>query len=246
MEFFQMAQNQNNEFNNLQCIWMKSNFIQYKLCDKNFNCDDCLFDKVMQNARVNAGDLETDKRAIVNILDDKLEQLNSITCNDGYKYLKNNIVLKNLFGNTYYMGLSPLAKIMLDEASGFNYCKDGQPIQTHYPIVQFFANWGSVKVHSPLNFYCLGRLKQEIKSQHADDWFLLMEVMPEELEYAEISKEDFSINVKEVEKILLNAKNEFSNIGPTLNDGGQVETHLNKVLGKDLYYNILEHIFFSK
>lgn len=241
-----MAQNQNSEFNNLQCIWMKSNFIQYKLCDKNFNCENCLFDKVMQNAKVNAEDLESDNKAIVNVIDDKLEQLSKITYTDGQKYLRNNIVLKNLFGNTYYMGLSPLAKIMLDEAAGFNYCKDGQPIQEHSPIMQFFADWGSIKVHSPLNFYCLGRLKQEIKSNNADEWFLLMEAYPQELENAFISREDFVINVKEVEKILLNAKSEFAHLGTTLNDGGQLISNLNKVLGKDIYYNILEHIFFSK
>ncbi len=39
------------EYDSMQCIWMQSNIIKYKLCDFNFDCDNCLFDKVMRNRK---------------------------------------------------------------------------------------------------------------------------------------------------------------------------------------------------
>jgi len=32
-----------------QCVWMTSGVISYKLCTRNYRCEDCLFDKVMRN-----------------------------------------------------------------------------------------------------------------------------------------------------------------------------------------------------
>jgi len=39
------------EYDSMQCIWMQSNVVRYKLCDHHFDCDACLFDKVMRNKK---------------------------------------------------------------------------------------------------------------------------------------------------------------------------------------------------
>lgn len=37
----------NNIYENIKCIWMASDVVSYKLCDKEFDCENCQFNKVM-------------------------------------------------------------------------------------------------------------------------------------------------------------------------------------------------------
>ncbi len=32
-----------------KCVWMKTGLVSYKLCDKNYHCDACPFDRAMRN-----------------------------------------------------------------------------------------------------------------------------------------------------------------------------------------------------
>ncbi len=33
-----------------ECVWMKARVVNFKLCDKAYDCDDCAFDKAMRAA----------------------------------------------------------------------------------------------------------------------------------------------------------------------------------------------------
>ena len=39
----------NTYYESMKCIWMASQVVEYKLCDNNFDCENCPFDKVMRN-----------------------------------------------------------------------------------------------------------------------------------------------------------------------------------------------------
>ena len=41
-----MTENQRyKNFDDIKCLWMECNAVDYKLCDKNFECEDCEFDR---------------------------------------------------------------------------------------------------------------------------------------------------------------------------------------------------------
>ena len=50
-----MKTNNNNlsgSSNDLKCIWMTSQQVAYKLCDKEFDCENCEFDKIFRNRSI--------------------------------------------------------------------------------------------------------------------------------------------------------------------------------------------------
>lgn len=233
-------------YDSLQCLWMSSGMVTYRLCDKKFNCENCLFDKVMRNQKIELKELSTYEKP-QGIINDKLEALEELTFSPNYIYLKNNLILKNLFGNTYYMGISPLASTILDCTTGFNYCKDGVPVQTNFPILQFHGEWGSLKVAAPLNFYCLGRLKQEINSENINDWFLLVEIYPSEIESSILTESEYIEEIHSTKEILSTVYGEFhQSVGVTMNDGGVFVQNLSHALDNRQYYKLLKALFSHK
>jgi len=38
--------------NGMKCVWMTAGIISYKLCSRNFFCEDCVFDRVMHNETI--------------------------------------------------------------------------------------------------------------------------------------------------------------------------------------------------
>lgn len=230
----------NNAFDNLKCIWMDS-LIKYKLCDKHFDCDSCLFDKVMRNVKLEMEDLELDSS--LNIIDQKIKRLNELEFSHNFIYLKNNLVIKNLFGSTYYLGISPLAYTILDQCTGFNCCKDGTPVHLNSPIAQFLGKWGTYKLSSPLNFYCLGRLKQEIQNNISNEWFLLIEANPADIETAIISITEYNAKLKEVEKFLVETNKDIQSTHTVINNKGTEITRLCQLLNDELYLKLLNILF---
>ena len=229
-----------NIFDNLKCIWMDS-LIKYKLCDKHFECDNCLFDKVMRNVKLELEDIESDSST--NIIAQKLKRLSELEFSHNFIYLKNNLIVKNLFGNTYYLGISPLAYTLLDHCTGFNCCKDGTPVQPHNPIAQFLGKWGTYKLLSPLNFYCLGRLKQEIQNSTPQEWFLLIEANPADIESAKISIAEYNLKSKEVELFLSQIDEDMRNTqSDNINKNAEI-SRLCQLLNDELYLKLLRILF---
>ncbi len=35
----------------LKCIWMECGYVEYKLCDRNYDCENCPFDKAIKKER---------------------------------------------------------------------------------------------------------------------------------------------------------------------------------------------------
>lgn len=231
----------NRKFESLKCIWMQNGLIQYKLCDKQFDCDQCIFDKVMRNVKLEISDF--DSGVTRNIIDQKIKDIQELKYSENIIYLKNNLILKNLFGNTYYMGISPLGYHILDHNPGFNYCKDGIPIQINNPVAQFFGDWGSYKLLSPLNFYSLGRLKQEIENTNMMEWFLLVETYPTEIETAKLSREEYYNQLNNAEIYLKNINSEYKVVGATMNDGGTEVIKLDSALNNAQYIDLLKTLF---
>ncbi|MDY0082451.1 MAG: hypothetical protein RBR74_04655, partial [Ignavibacteriaceae bacterium] len=61
-----------NRYEMLKCIWMTSGVIDYKLCDNNFDCENCPFDKVIRNL---SDEKDTKLGGIVNAFNSILNKL---------------------------------------------------------------------------------------------------------------------------------------------------------------------------
>lgn len=74
-----------NKYEMLKCIWMTSGVIDYKLCDNNFDCENCPFDKVIRNL---CDENETQFIGIVNDAKTIFNKLQSIKYDNNIIYLK--------------------------------------------------------------------------------------------------------------------------------------------------------------
>lgn len=237
--------NQSGKYNSLQCIWMDAGVVSYKMCGFNFDCENCLFDKVMRNDNFNnmRFNFESSSLKERDIIEQKIEAVKEAGTSKGNIYLKNNLMVKKLLGKTYYLGLTPLAYTMLENIAGFNYCRDNMIVKSGDPLVQFIGDWGSIKILSPLNFYCLGRLKQELNDLSSKEWFSIVELEQDELNKNEISEEKYLRNCSEINTVFNNYKSEFPDIGITLNDGGERLRYIYQVMGNSRYYSIIDKLF---
>jgi hypothetical protein len=241
-----MADNINKGENlSTKCIWMDAEIIKYKLCDRKFDCENCLFDKVMRNDNFESIRFHYEHSPLRenDLLEKKISAIKEARIPKGNIYLRNNIMVKKLLGKTYYLGLTPLAYNLLENAAGFNYCRDNILVKTGDPLVQFIGDWGSIKIPSPLNFYCLGRLKHELNDISSKEWFSLIELEPEIIQSEQISEEQYLSNCSAVETIFNRFKSDFPDIGTTLNDGGEKLRYLYQVIGAKRYYTVMEKLF---
>ena len=99
-----------------KCIWMKDGLVDYKLCDRIYDCENCLFDRIMRNDAPCDCQFPTAGTAgdSVKILERTVENIKAERFNKDLIYLNNNLVLKHFFTNTFYLGISPLVFNILD------------------------------------------------------------------------------------------------------------------------------------
>ncbi len=149
-----MPKNKHSEpanYDSMKCIWMSSNTVEYKLCDKNFDCDNCVFDKIMRN--INPGASITGSAAGndsgKNIIQRKIDMLKLINYSPGYCYLNNSVVLKKLFDKTYYLGLDKSVYLFLDNLKEYEFQSTGTGIKKGNTLLKLWGDWGR-QMCSPL------------------------------------------------------------------------------------------------
>lgn len=242
-----MSNNKGSEhvnYNSMKCIWMSSNTVEYKLCDKNFDCDNCVFDKIMRN--INPGDSETDSavnNSEPNIVRRKIDSLKSIQYSPGYIYLNNSIVLKKLFDKTYYLGLDKSAYLFLDNLKGYEFQSAGSGIKKGKSLLKLWGEWGETDVVSPINFLIVDKLKHNIGDLKVNSWLSLVDADPGEISQYELSEDDYSDNISNLENELLGFEDEFEFLGARLNDGGTKLRFLYQVTGIEKYNRFLNLLF---
>jgi len=132
---------------------------------------------------------------------------------------------------------------LIDQLSAYNYCRDNTDKKCGEPLVQFTGDWGSISVHSPLNFFCLGRLKPELNDFQLNSWFSLIETDESEIEVASVTEDFFNREKDEAIKLISNSRTYFPNVGTTLNDGGDKVKYLYQAIGQLNYYTLLKQLF---
>jgi hypothetical protein len=178
-----------------------------------------------------------------NLVSSVIERIKSTAHSKQLIYLKNNLILKKLFNDTYYLGINPVAYVLIDQISAYNYCRDNIDKKRGEPLVQFTGDWGSISVPSPLNFFCLGRLKPELNDFQLNSWFSLIETDESEINAASVTEDFFNNEKDSVIKLISSAQTYFPNVGTTLNDGGEKVKHLHQAIGQLNYYTLLKRLF---
>jgi hypothetical protein len=228
-----------NNYHALKCIWMASGLIEYKLCDKQFDCENCPFDRVIRNFSNEEENLNTGMPNIINII---LNKLRCIKYDEGIIYLKNNLIARQILPNTYYLGVNPILISFLDNVGIMMECGAGKNVLHGEPIIQFFGEWGTINLPAPMNFSIYDKVNNPADDPMIAKWIAIIGAIPQEISLGKLSKEGWndlhSRSLELVEEIKL----AYSKIGITMNDGGSQIKYFHQLIGKDKYIEILNLI----
>ncbi len=152
----------------LNCIWVEAGLVSYKLCDRNYECEDCPFDQVMRqkprpasdsisSGQGKSGDLKTGDTAapepdtflgvIRNIFDGPFSQKPP----EDRSYSHSHVWMKKLATNTYRIGIDHYAAGLLEGVGGVVLPQTGTLSVICNPCAWVLCGDGTIAVESPMN-----------------------------------------------------------------------------------------------
>ena len=236
------------DVDDLRCVWMTSEVVDYKLCDRRFDCEQCDFDKVMRNSARLADTAATlENEAEKSDMIDRL--LNGLMFEHHHKrsiYLTNNLVLDELADRTFRLSLSSLAGHFLDNAFSMIPCRRGDEIKKGQPCVTLSGAWGGVTVCSPIHFLYLDRAEDCIEHD-TSQWVIgIIQAEKNEIARESWSLQEWQQQIIELSRKLIQLKSEYPDAEPGISGGRAKMKYLYQRVGKERYVELLDFLFKQK
>ncbi len=152
----------------LNCIWAEAGLVSYKLCDRNYECDECPFDLVMrQKSGPASGSVSTGRnksktpKAVEDAIyrvDTLLDVIRRIFSGpfskkppDDRMYSRDHVWLKKVAADTYRIGVDHYAASLLEGVGSIVFPQTGTSSALNNPCAWIICGDGTVAVHSPMN-----------------------------------------------------------------------------------------------
>lgn len=224
-------------FDEIKCLWMKYGTIDYKICDNDFECENCDFDKhMLTKLKINGKFQEN----IENIFD--LGQYSVSFTHPNYHF-SNGLVAKNFLENNYYLGLEPYIVKFIDKNSSLKYSSLNNNVNKGEPVLNICNGWGKVNILSPFSFVFVEKLDMDNTFLNNFHWFTIIEAERYEVMDNSINKKSYFDKLFETKLYLINQIKTSKRLGVTMYDGGTFLEKWSDVLGKSTYRNLLEKLF---
>lgn len=224
------------KYENLKCIWMASQVIEYKLCDNKFDCENCMFDKVMKNLMSKQEAPLKEIGSIVDVVSDKLK---NIKYDDKIIYLKNNLVAKEICSNTFYLGINPILHSFFDTVSSITINDTMKSISAGQQIIQISGVWGTVSLSAPAKILIHDKVSNTNDNPLMNQWHAIIGIENRELLKGRLSREEWDNMHLRALSIVEEIKSEVPKVGDTMMDGGSQIKFLHQLVGIKKYIIIL-------
>ena len=228
-----------NKYEMLKCIWMTSGVIDYKLCDNNFDCENCSFDKVIRNL---SNEKNTQFNGIVNDANTIFKKLQSIKYDNNIIYLKNNLIVKEICANTYYLGINPILINFLDNVNSINIDECRKNISVGEQIIQINGDWGSVSISSPINFLIYNKVGDPADNPLKTEWFAIMGAIHQDVINSKLHQKEWEKMYAKALGTIAEIKTKVPKVGDTMMDGGSQIKFLHQLVGNKKYIDILNSL----
>jgi hypothetical protein len=232
----------NKSFQELKCIWMSSSIVEYKLCDKEFDCENCQFDKVIRNLAVDSKQQTSSGENPYLILDSLMKKVKNQVYEPKNIYLKSQLMVKHLFADTYYLGINPIILLFLDNINCVKDAGHQGYILKNQALFRVEGEWGYITFISPMNFTLLDKLNFSAKDILSNKWFAIISADQPEISGASISREHWYNSQVNSMNLLNDYKLNIPKIGATLMDGGVPVKNLNRFLGNSEYLKVISKL----
>ena len=236
--------NKDRSFETQKCIWMSNGLLDYKLCDRNFNCENCSLDIAMRNAAT-SDVLEKPDSGIRSMepefyIQHLLHRLSDVDYSPNFLNMKNQILARNVFSSSYYLGLTPLVNLLIDKDSQIDQVNNNQNINAGDELLCISGNWGRILIDSPIAFRMLGKINDSKITKN--NWFCLAEIDEQDIKESVLTEHSFKSVKFEIARIL-KQRDLSSIVGHTMNDGGTYLNRISDILGMEDFQVILKKLF---
>jgi len=228
-----------NNYEMMKCIWMASGIVEYKLCDNQFDCENCQFDKMIRNL---SNEKETKSPSTISVPNMILDKLRSIKYNDKIIYLKNDLIAREICPNTFYLGINPILISFLDTVSSMKVYASGKNIFIGQQVIQIFGKWGTISLSAPINFLIYDKFGDPINNPLNTQWFAIIGVVHQDISSNRIFEEEWDKMHDRAISIIEEVKSFIPKVGDTMLDGGTQIEFLHQLVGKKRYIDILHSL----
>lgn len=227
----------NTEYERLKCIWMSSGVVDYKICDYNFDCENCYFDKAMKNIL----NKHEDKNQIsANVIENLSNQVKNLKYDNKIIYLMNGLIAKNICADIFYLGLNPLMECFLDSNSIIEINENISKIVKGQSIIKIKGEWGSFSIISPINMLVYDKINNSVGKSIYPNWYLIIGDCEHEINNYKLTKIDWENSYQKVNSMIDEIRTNEPKIGEMLKDGGIVVKRLYQILGIKKFTEILK------
>ena len=148
-----MSQNiYDNALGGLDCIWIGSNIIEDKLCNRKFDCENCPLDKIVKNLFGGSEKISNYQLRDIAFIDVIIHKIEETNFDPKLIYLKNNLVIKNIYANIYYLGINPLIANLFENLTQVREYMRRVYFVKDNKILSIEGEWGTVNLTSSINF----------------------------------------------------------------------------------------------
>ena len=248
------------------CIWMDVGIIDYKLCNRNYDCENCYFDVMIHNGVLDlneysgsntysTGNIKYPKSQLKKSSDGKAAKINVydyLTIDDTSYYGDCFWVIKPTEKNVLSVGVMQLAQRLLPAVKDIILPQNSTQIIKDKIISWIITTDGTIRLASPVNGEVIEtntNLATMLNRKHQNGsdftWFFKCHVndATEELEgyyRGQNAKEFLLIQHKKVVQAFESAITHLSEqLGQTIQDGGVPLYRLDKILGSQKYFEII-------
>lgn len=229
----------NNDYEKLKCIWMASQVIEYKLCDRQFDCENCLFDQGMRNM---LNKKETHNSSTTNVVSEIFNKLQNIKYDNKIVYLKNNLIAKEICQNTFYLGINPILDSFLDAVNSITFNDNAKNISAGEQLIQICGGWGSISLSAPMNLVIYDKVADPSNNPLKSQWFVIVGDVNQEISNCKIYQEEWDKMYQNAVGLLDEIKSQAPKVGNTMMDGGTQINYLYQIIGIKSYINILRSL----
>ncbi|MBI5404319.1 MAG: hypothetical protein HY959_13090 [Ignavibacteriae bacterium] len=230
----------NKNIENLKCIWMSTNDVGEKLCDRKFDCDNCEFDRQMRKSRSPGNIKEFYLNPDYNLLEETIQKLNSINLVSyppNYRFNKS-FMLKKFLGETYFLGFNPVLNVLFDSIKSAEISGPKTVFRKGDMVFDVKGDWGNIVIHTPFDFSFESDIIP-LDTGSGNNWIGFVKSSEEKINPACMSREQYAKSIDSVCRYLKKYMEKSVTVGTTLYDGGERLKYIYQIIGKENYRKIL-------